>query len=140
MSKSLKTLIFFPVILLFISLPVFLFATEHNPDQCGGAEGCPPPAGEETYKFNIPNPLKSGTDSLQDFIMTVIRDVVIPIGGVVAVFFIVYSGFLFVTARGSEDKLKTAKRALLYSVIGTAILLGAWVIAEVIASTINQLR
>ena len=72
--------------------------------------------------------------------MTVIRDVVNPRGGVVAVFFIVYSGFLFVTARGSEDKLKTAKRALLYSVIGTAILLGAWVIAEVIASTINQLR
>ena len=53
---------------------------------------------------------------------------------------IIYSGFLFVFARGNDEKLKTAKDALFYSIIGAAVLLGSWAIAEMIASTINTLK
>jgi uncharacterized MnhB-related membrane protein len=51
---------------------------------------------------------------------------------------IIYAGFLFVTASGNETKLETAKRALTYALIGTAILLGSVVIAKGIEATIKQ--
>ncbi len=49
---------------------------------------------------------------------------------------IIYSGFLFVAARGNPESLNKAKSALLYSVIGAAILLGAWAIAKLIKETV----
>lgn len=92
-------------------------------------------------KFNIKidNPFKGG-DNLMDFIKTVINEILIPIGGVIAVLVIMYAGFLYVTARGDTGKIKTAHDTLLYGVIGAAILLGAWVISEAIGGTIDQLR
>ncbi len=103
--------------------------------QAGG--GTPPPP--INYPINIPNPLKNGTNSLYAFINLVITDVILPVGGVIAVIFIIYSGFLFVTSRGNETKLATAKKAFLYAAIGTAILLGAWAISLAIESTIQQI-
>lgn len=68
-----------------------------------------------------------------------ITRIVAQIGVPVAVFFIIYAGFLFVTARGSEDKLKTAKKTLLWTIIGVALILGAWAIARAIRSFIGTL-
>jgi len=65
---------------------------------------------------------------------------VLKVGIPVIALAIIYSGFLFVFARGNEEKLKTAKDALFYSVIGAAVLLGSWAIAEMIASTIAALQ
>ena len=53
---------------------------------------------------------------------------------------IMYAGFLYVTARGNSSKIEKAHNALLWAVIGAAILLGAWVISQAISSTIDQLR
>lgn len=52
---------------------------------------------------------------------------------------IIYSGFLFVSAMGNSEKLKKAKDALLYTLIGAAILLGSWAIAKLIADTVGAL-
>ena len=52
----------------------------------------------------------------------------------------VYAGFLFVTARGNETQLGTAKKAFLGAVIGTAIIMGVWVIAKAIVGTVNAIR
>jgi hypothetical protein len=52
---------------------------------------------------------------------------------------IIYSGFLFVFARGNSEKLGKAKDALLYTLIGAAILLGSWAIAEMIQATVTGL-
>jgi len=52
---------------------------------------------------------------------------------------IVYCGFLFVFARGNSEKLTKARDALLYTVIGAAILLGAWAIAKMISATVLAL-
>lgn len=52
---------------------------------------------------------------------------------------IIYCGFLFVFAMGNSEKLKKAKDALLYTLIGTAILFGAWAIATLIVNTIQAL-
>ena len=69
-----------------------------------------------------------------------ILEVVLKIGIPVAAMFIIYSGFLFVKAQGNEAELTKAKNAFTYAVIGTAILLGSWLLAKGIESTINSLQ
>ena len=73
-----------------------------------------------------------------DFIKKIL-EAVLKIGIPLVALAIIYSGFLFVFARGNSEKLKTAKNALLYSVIGAVILLGAWALAKVIADTVREL-
>ncbi|MBX4210520.1 TrbC/VirB2 family protein [Candidatus Parcubacteria bacterium] len=86
----------------------------------------------------IPNPLR--VNSIMDLVNDVINKVLIPIGAVVAAMYIIYSGFLFVTAQGNETKISDAKRAFYSAVIGTAILLGSWAIAQGIKKTVDQIR
>lgn len=82
------------------------------------------------------NPLKH--DTIEGFLRALL-DFAIKIGYVVAIFFIVYSGFKFVAAQGKEAELTKAKQMLLWTIIGTAILIGAQVIATVIQNTIRAL-
>jgi predicted transporter len=89
----------------------------------------------------LENPLKSEAgDTIPAFITYLIDTIIFPIGMTIVVLFIIYAGFLFVTAAGNSDKLETAKRAILYAVIGAAILLGAKVIAYAIEHTIDSLK
>jgi len=93
-----------------------------------------PPCGEGG---GIPNPLQ--VCSIASLVEAV-ANVVMKIGFMVAVVFIIYSGFLYVSARGSEDKLKKAHATFTWTIIGTAVILGAWVIALVVKSTITSLN
>jgi hypothetical protein len=52
---------------------------------------------------------------------------------------LVYVGYLFVVAQGNDTKLSEAKQALLYTVIGALILLGAQAIAIGICQTTSAL-
>ncbi|MCR4334233.1 MAG: pilin [Patescibacteria group bacterium] len=85
----------------------------------------------------IENPLQVKTISE---LINSILGLVLQIGLPVAVVFIIYSGFLFVTARGDPKKLTDAKSTFLWTVVGTAVLLGASVIAGVIDATIKQIK
>jgi len=84
-------------------------------------------------------PFKDGDMTIFSFLDFILNNIVLPIGAVIAVFFLVYSGFLFVTARGSEDKLKLAKANFIGAIIGVAILLGATAISLAIKGTICQI-
>lgn len=53
--------------------------------------------------------------------------------------FLVISGFYFITAQGNQEKLKTAKMNFLYVIIGALLILGAWILATLIAGTVSQL-
>ena len=64
---------------------------------------------------------------------------VIKIGIPVIALAIIYSGFLFVSAQGNSEKIKKAKDAILYSLIGAAILLGSWAIAQLISNTVLKI-
>lgn len=86
----------------------------------------------------ICNPLKNAT-SLTALIQNVLVKV-LQIGIPIVALAIIYSGFLFVFARGNEENLTKAKSALLYSIIGAAILLGSWAIAELIQNTVVGLQ
>lgn len=54
------------------------------------------------------------------------------------VMFMVYSGFLFVEARGNEEKLSKAKKNFFYVIIGATLIFGAWMIALVLRGTVDQ--
>jgi|SRR3989344_8340066 len=55
----------------------------------------------------------------------------------ILVLFIVFAGFKYVTAQGNEAKVEEATKALWWSVVGGAVLLGARVIAAVIKATVG---
>jgi|SRR3989344_7109061 len=131
----------FITLILTLSLSVLSGSSVVLAQTTGG--GNPPTGGgnppqNQNVQFNFPNPF-SGGDTLFDLLKKVINDILLPIGGVVAVLAFIFSGFLYVTAQGNEEKLRNANRALLYTSIGTAVLLGSWVLANVICNTIGQL-
>lgn len=90
----------------------------------------------KTGENALTNPLSSG--SIPDLIESVAK-LASQIGIPIAAIFIIYSGILFITARGSEEQLKKARENFYWSVIGAGILLGAWVIAKAIATTVKGL-
>ena len=96
----------------------------------GAAE---PGCGDST----INNPLGCGNNSVSA-ILSKIMNLVALVGGIVVVFFVIYSGFTLVMAKGNPDGLKKAKDMFFATVIGGAILLGAYVIANVIVKTVQD--
>lgn len=84
----------------------------------------------------VTNPI--GVNSINDFIKTLLEGI-IKIGMPVIAIAIIYSGFLFVTAQGKPQAIEEAKRAFLYTLIGAAILLGSWALAQLISDTVLQL-
>ena len=93
-------------------------------------------AGDDATVVKITNPIKANT--INDFIKQILVGV-LKIGIPIIALAIIYSGFLFVSARGNSKELETAKKALMYSLIGAAILLGSWAIAQIISETILKL-
>lgn len=117
-------------------LVLSLFALDVNAQQVK-----PQDSGQAIPKGSLENPFKAGVgDSLPQLFNSIVNKILLPIGSVIAVIAFIYSGFLFVMAQGNESELKTAKASLLYTAIGTAILLGATVLANVITGTINSLK
>lgn len=84
----------------------------------------------------LQNPLNVG--GVSDFIALVLRVMVMVALPIISLF-IVYSGFLFISAQGNEEKLSKAKTNLLYVIIGAILILGAWVIATLIGGTVTQI-
>lgn len=85
----------------------------------------------------IHNPLGK-TTSIPALIKSTLEGALV-IGIPVVALAIIYCGFLFVFAMGNPEKLKKAKDALLYTLIGAAVLLGAWAIANLIVTTVKGL-
>lgn len=81
------------------------------------------------------NPAKDTTiqQFISDFLVAVVQ-ISLPI----LTLFIVYAGFQFVIARGNPDALAKAKKNIVWVVLGAILILGAWVLASLIASTASQ--
>lgn len=85
----------------------------------------------------IENPLQ-GTNSIFGLVAKVL-EFVVKIGTVIVVFAIIWTGFLFIKAQGAPDKIKEAKNAFMWTVIGGVILIGAQVLSGVICNTTREL-
>jgi hypothetical protein len=96
----------------------------------GAGDGC------DTTGGLFPNPLS--TCDLSTLIES-FAQYAAQIGATVAVVMIIYSGYKFVAAQGKPAELEKAKDMFKWTVVGTAILLGAWVIATAVQELITGL-
>jgi len=85
------------------------------------------------------NPLRKGLDSIPEIVSALVKNIVIPIAVPFLALAIIYTGFLFIQARGNKDKLEKAKEALKWTLIGGAIILAAYVIATALQGTIADI-
>lgn len=113
--------------------------TSGGPTGSGGTSGGPTGSGgvSGTSQGGLTNPLNS-IDSLPQLLEVVLKAIV-QIGTIILTLALVYVGFLFVVAQGNEEKITNAKNALLWTIIGGLILLGASAIGAVIGSTVDKL-
>lgn len=128
--------IYIIILLAFIALavPSYSHAITGNTDQTG-ITGNKDEVKKEPVSSNysyLQNPLKA--KSVEEIVVTVV-DLAIVIGVIFAVFMFIWIGFKFVMARGNESALKEAKEWFMYAAIGTAILISAKVIVEVVKNT-----
>lgn len=115
-----------------ISMPYLLHAQERQPS----VQGPTREPNNGGFGVQLQNPLKS--DTLMGFfndLLEVVMVFAIPL----IVFFIILAGFQYVMARGNPGKIATANMSLLFAVIGGVLILGAWVILEVISGTVDAL-
>lgn len=115
----------------------------------GGSPFNPPTGGDGSYfedlggnnnndtdSTELMNPLAS--DSLVGFLLDLI-DILILFAIPLIVLMIIYAGFLYVMARGNEEQVTKATRALTYAIIGGLLILGAKLLLEIIEGTVDQL-
>jgi hypothetical protein len=87
----------------------------------------------------LSNPLDSSISSIPAF-FGVLVDIILVFAIPFIVFFIIYAGFLYVTAQGNPEKIQKAHAALLYALIGGMLILGANVLLDVITNTVTQIK
>ncbi len=85
----------------------------------------------------IKNPIP-GITSVMDLIGNILK-IVMMIGIPLCALAIIYAGFLFVTAGGKDAQVTEARKAFFAAVVGTAIILGAFVIVKALQGTIGGL-
>ena len=118
------------------SIPIISFA-QNTPTQPIAGTTPSNPATSTCSAGRICNPIPNIT-SIPGLIQTILTGL-ITIGIPIIALAIVYSGFLFVFARGNSKKLTKAKESLLWTIVGAAVLLGAWAIAKMISATVTGL-
>ncbi|MDB4984391.1 MAG: hypothetical protein JWM20_570 [Patescibacteria group bacterium] len=89
----------------------------------------------------LKNPLSSSLNSFPKIIAAIVNNIVLPIMIPFIALMLIYSGFLFVIARkkGSTDGYAVAKKTLMYTMIGAALVLGAFVVSNALQGTLNDL-
>ncbi|MCL5411925.1 MAG: TrbC/VirB2 family protein [Patescibacteria group bacterium] len=68
---------------------------------------------------------------IQSFIQSIIQ-VLVTLAGLVSAGFFVWGGFGYVTSSGNPESLERSKRTILYSGLGLAIILGAFVLSNIV--------
>ncbi len=75
-------------------------------------------------------------EELLEAILTILITLATPI----IIFFIIYGGYLYVTARGNPEQIKTATTALTYAIIGGVIIIGAVAIGTIIGNLVGAFK
>ncbi len=126
-EKSLLTLQIAMITILF-SLAIFSFAPKVQAQSVAD-----PNSNLQEGVTVINQPLGMASTDIRLVIAKIIR-VALGLLGIVALVLIIYSGFLWMTAGGNEEQIATAKKFLLNTVIGLAIILSAYAIVSFVIS------
>ncbi|HLL60996.1 MAG TPA: pilin [Candidatus Nitrosocosmicus sp.] len=69
---------------------------------------------------------------IQNFIQNVIQ-VMVTLAGLLAAGFFVWGGVGYITSSGNPEHLDRSKKTILYSAVGLAVVLGAFVLSNIVA-------
>jgi len=103
-----------PVLLIIILFAITLSTTMAADDGGGGGGG-------GNGGLNIENPLGETSD-----ITTLVENILNflwNLAFVIAPILIVYAGYLYLSSAGNEDKVKKAQKALIWAIVGFAVIL-----------------
>lgn len=125
MKSTLRHLVF-ALPLLVCTLAIVTHAQSTTNCTAGSTNGC------------LPNPLSSNLSSVPAFLSAAFTGLVKVSLPIITVF-IVYSGFLFVTAQGNQEKLRVAKTNFFFVLLGALLILSAWILANIIGGTVANL-
>lgn len=109
---------------------IFLLTSSSYAQLTGSNSGGP-------SSLQIENPIKA--DSLASLLSDILS-IIVQIGVPILVIMIIFTGFLFVMAKGDPAKLKDAKKAIISVLVGSTIVLGAFAISQAIQNTVGELQ
>lgn len=73
----------------------------------------------------------SDVTKIQSFIQSIIQ-VLVTLAGLISAGFFVWGGFGYITSSGNPESLDRSKKTILYSAIGLTIVLGAFVLSNIV--------
>jgi len=87
---------------------------------------------------NVYDPADDVTDqSLPKAVAEIIR-IALGLLGIIFLALIVYAGFMWMTSAGNEDRIQTAKKIMVAAIIGTAIILCAYIITIFVIESLTE--
>ena len=96
------------------------------------------PALAQQERARLESPLNSNISTIPQFIEGFLRAIVIIALPLITVF-IVYAGFKYIAARGNASKISDAHENFKWVIIGSVLILSAWILATLIGGTVSQL-
>ncbi|MFH1456907.1 MAG: pilin [Patescibacteria group bacterium] len=92
----------------------------------------------DDYDTGVGNVRLAEGDTTASITGTVVNIINIVLGllGLVAVIIILIGGFKWMTAQGSEDRVKEAQKTIKYGLIGLAVILLAYVVVRFVISAV----
>jgi hypothetical protein len=92
----------------------------------------------QTYTESVAS--GAGVDTGQDLPQIIGRIINVVLGfiGILLLVYILYAGFLWMTAGGNEDKVKEAKTMIKNAIIGLVIVIAAFAISNFVLNSIIQ--
>lgn len=85
--------------------------------------------------FNVKNHLT--VNSVEDLLVAILNIFIVLVTPLI-VLYIIYAGFLYVTARGNVAQTEQATKALTYAIIGGVLILGAVALSAIIANIVGS--
>lgn len=86
---------------------------------------------------NAPGDSLVKATSVGDLIKKILN-ILLTLGGVVAVLFIVLGGYEYITSRGSEERAKSGRKTMTYAIIGLVAILLAFMMVTVLTNLFTQ--
>ncbi len=103
------------------------------PSSIIAAGGCGVNTDTTSDNYGKVTPCTSTSQSVGGLIVK-ITNWVLGFGASIAILFIIYGGFLYLTAAGNEKQAESAKQTLTYAVIGLIVILLAYVIVSLVGN------
>ncbi len=91
------------------------------------------------FTFDVASHLNPGITTIEGLLVAILN-IFIIIATPIIVLFIIYAGFLYVTAQGNIQQVQQATRALTYAIIGAILVLGSVALAQIIENVVGSFK